>query len=330
MPPFGLQRSETMRERAPLAGTTGGDGRLLRRSCPASCICLCCGQKRRTLRNGAPDVIFEPTGRRGARRVALLHRRQDPGRDRRRTWASRGRPRSGWCRSRSPSGWCGSGWSIRSPAAWSWRQRLTERFGLVRAEVVPGDPDADGGTVGLGEAGAAEIARWLRRERPIVMAVGTGRTLKAAIDHLPPIELPAAPRGVADRQHRPGRVGGLLQRDLLDGRGGGGPALPDAAAGLRGLARGAGADARPGADPLDAGARGGRRRRFRRHRRDGRRGAALRRPLPDGGRARGGARPPARSARSAAGSSTATAGCCAAAPTSAPPARRSPTATARR
>ena len=98
-------------------------------------------------------------------------------------------------------------------------------------------PSDDGGTVGLGEAGAAEMARWLRREQPIVMAVGTGRTLKAAIDHLPPIDCP---------QHRvvsltgnigPDGVGGLLQRDLLHGRGGGGPALPDAAAGLRRLAR---------------------------------------------------------------------------------------------
>ena len=67
---------------------------------------------------------------------------------------------------------------------------LGERFGLVRAEVVPSDPDADGGTVGLGEAGAAEMARWLRASEPMVMAVGTGRTLKAAVDHLPPIDCP--------------------------------------------------------------------------------------------------------------------------------------------
>ena len=67
---------------------------------------------------------------------------------------------------------------------------LSKRYRLVRAEVVPTDPAAEGGTAGLGEAGAAEIARWLRRERPIVMAVGTGRTLKAAIDHLPPIDCP--------------------------------------------------------------------------------------------------------------------------------------------
>ena len=67
---------------------------------------------------------------------------------------------------------------------------LERRFGLARVEVVPSDPDRDGGTVGLGEAGAAEMLRWLRSERPIVMAVGTGRTLKAAIDHLPPLSCP--------------------------------------------------------------------------------------------------------------------------------------------
>jgi DNA-binding transcriptional regulator LsrR (DeoR family) len=64
---------------------------------------------------------------------------------------------------------------------------IEARWRLKRVEVVPSDPGRDGGAVGLGEAGAAEMARWLRLERPIVMAVGTGRTLKAAVDHLPPI-----------------------------------------------------------------------------------------------------------------------------------------------
>ncbi len=68
--------------------------------------------------------------------------------------------------------------------------QLRDRLGLIHAEVVPTDPGSEGGTVGLAEAGAAEIHRWLRSERPIVMAVGTGRTLKAAIDHLPPIKCP--------------------------------------------------------------------------------------------------------------------------------------------
>lgn len=66
-------------------------------------------------------------------------------------------------------------------------QALGERYKLVRAEVVPTDPGSDGGAVGIAEAAAAEMTRWLKREQPIVMAVGTGRTLKAAIEHLPPM-----------------------------------------------------------------------------------------------------------------------------------------------
>ncbi len=67
---------------------------------------------------------------------------------------------------------------------------LKDRFGLRRAEVVPADPGAEDGAIGLGEAGAAEIARWLRRREPVVMAIGTGRTLKAAVDLLPAIDCP--------------------------------------------------------------------------------------------------------------------------------------------
>ena len=82
--------------------------------------------------------------------------------------------------------------------------RLTDRFALVRVEVVPSDPDGDGGDASASARPARRRStRWLRSERPIVMAVGTGRTLKAAIDQLPPIELPAALRGLADRQYRP-------------------------------------------------------------------------------------------------------------------------------
>lgn len=66
--------------------------------------------------------------------------------------------------------------------------RLRDRFGLRQAEVTPSSPGEEGGTTGLGEAGAAEILRWLRRTEPIVVAVGTGRTLKAAVDNLPPIQ----------------------------------------------------------------------------------------------------------------------------------------------
>lgn len=69
-------------------------------------------------------------------------------------------------------------------------EALTTRFDLRRAEVVPTDPGSDGGAVGIAEAGAAEIERWLKRTDPIVVAIGTGRTLKAAVDQLPALSAP--------------------------------------------------------------------------------------------------------------------------------------------
>lgn len=68
--------------------------------------------------------------------------------------------------------------------------RLKSRFSLDVAEVVPSDPSSDSSTMGVAEAGAAEIERWLRRPDPVVMAVGTGRTLKAAVEQLMPMACP--------------------------------------------------------------------------------------------------------------------------------------------
>jgi DNA-binding transcriptional regulator LsrR (DeoR family) len=69
-------------------------------------------------------------------------------------------------------------------------ERLKEKYGLRQAEVVPTDPASSSSTVGIAEAAAAEIERWLKRPEPIIIAVGTGRTLKAAVDQLPPMECP--------------------------------------------------------------------------------------------------------------------------------------------
>ncbi|MCF6367905.1 sugar-binding transcriptional regulator [Rhizobium halophilum] len=69
-------------------------------------------------------------------------------------------------------------------------EALRSKYGLRQVEVVPSDPGAASTTVGIAEAGAAEIERWLRRQEPIILAVGTGRTLKAAVDQLPPMECP--------------------------------------------------------------------------------------------------------------------------------------------
>ena len=69
-------------------------------------------------------------------------------------------------------------------------QALKRKFALTHVEVVPSDPGSSSTTVGIAEAGAAELERWLKRSEPIVLAIGTGRTLKAAVDQLPAMECP--------------------------------------------------------------------------------------------------------------------------------------------
>lgn len=69
-------------------------------------------------------------------------------------------------------------------------EALRRRYALDLVEVVPTDPASDSAIIGIAEAAAAEIERRLRAPEPIVMAIGTGRTLKAAIEQLPAMECP--------------------------------------------------------------------------------------------------------------------------------------------
>ena len=68
--------------------------------------------------------------------------------------------------------------------------RLKSRFALDLVEVVPSDPNSKSTTIGIAEAAAAEIEKRLRSLEPIIMGIGTGRTLKAAIEQLTPMECP--------------------------------------------------------------------------------------------------------------------------------------------
>ena len=68
--------------------------------------------------------------------------------------------------------------------------QLRQRYALDFTEVVPSDPDAPGAIHGVAIAAATQIERWLRTDEPIVMAIGTGRTIKAAIEQLTPMEAP--------------------------------------------------------------------------------------------------------------------------------------------
>ncbi|AFL53441.1 DNA-binding transcriptional regulator LsrR (DeoR family) [Sinorhizobium fredii] len=68
--------------------------------------------------------------------------------------------------------------------------RLKDKYELTYIDVVPSDPGASSATVGIAEAGAGEIERWLKSPDPVVLAIGTGRTLKATIDQLPVMDCP--------------------------------------------------------------------------------------------------------------------------------------------
>jgi DNA-binding transcriptional regulator LsrR (DeoR family) len=66
--------------------------------------------------------------------------------------------------------------------------KLRAHYALDFVEVVPSDPGSDSTVLGLAQSGAAEIERRLKSSDPIVMAIGTGRTLKATIEQLTPME----------------------------------------------------------------------------------------------------------------------------------------------
>lgn len=68
-------------------------------------------------------------------------------------------------------------------------EALRTRFQLDYAEVVPGDADLDG-VVGLGGAAARQLEAHLSAKTPMVLAFGTGRTLRAAVDHVEPMRRP--------------------------------------------------------------------------------------------------------------------------------------------
>lgn len=66
--------------------------------------------------------------------------------------------------------------------------RLKDRFRLAACDVVPSDPNDPTSIVGLAQAGANELERYLKSEEGKILAFGTGRTLRACVDELPPLD----------------------------------------------------------------------------------------------------------------------------------------------
>ena len=84
-------------------------------------------------------------------------------------------------------------------------ERLSSRFGLSMCEVVPVDDDGpEAIDRKLAVAGAQVMERYLSEERPMVVAVSSGRTLKAAVDQVGQIDRP---------QHRLVSMVGAIAQD---------------------------------------------------------------------------------------------------------------------
>jgi DNA-binding transcriptional regulator LsrR (DeoR family) len=69
--------------------------------------------------------------------------------------------------------------------------RLKERFHhLSHCEVVPTDPAAPLSTAGIAERCANVLETTLRSETPVIVALGTGRAVRAAVERVSPIDRP--------------------------------------------------------------------------------------------------------------------------------------------
>lgn len=69
--------------------------------------------------------------------------------------------------------------------------QLRERFSLGLCQVVPSQGMAAAGiNRAVAVAGAEVMAQFIRSEQPLIIGVGSGRSLKAAIDELPEFERP--------------------------------------------------------------------------------------------------------------------------------------------
>jgi DNA-binding transcriptional regulator LsrR (DeoR family) len=69
-------------------------------------------------------------------------------------------------------------------------EALLERFGLKYCNVVPSDPKDTDSTAGVATSAATFIEQMLSGQTPVVMAVGTGRTLRAAVRQIQPMQAP--------------------------------------------------------------------------------------------------------------------------------------------
>jgi DNA-binding transcriptional regulator LsrR (DeoR family) len=69
-------------------------------------------------------------------------------------------------------------------------QRLAERFGLTHCEVAPADSQATSSVLGIAELAAAFLESRLRGGHHMIVGLGTGRAMRAAVDQMPRMACP--------------------------------------------------------------------------------------------------------------------------------------------
>ncbi len=68
--------------------------------------------------------------------------------------------------------------------------RVAERFDLEFCDVIPADRASPGSNAGIAVAAALRLNKLLASKTPMIIGVGTGRTLRAAVDELNGLERP--------------------------------------------------------------------------------------------------------------------------------------------
>ncbi|HVM82561.1 MAG TPA: sugar-binding transcriptional regulator [Candidatus Binatia bacterium] len=68
--------------------------------------------------------------------------------------------------------------------------RLTDKYQLRHCEVVPTDAVTPTSVTGVAQRAAALLEATLRAEKPAIVAIGTGRTMRAAVEQIPPMDCP--------------------------------------------------------------------------------------------------------------------------------------------
>jgi DNA-binding transcriptional regulator LsrR (DeoR family) len=69
-------------------------------------------------------------------------------------------------------------------------RQLGDRYALQHCDVVPSDPEHKAGVAGVATSAAAFLEQRLAATTPLIIALGTGRTLRAAVDQIRPMECP--------------------------------------------------------------------------------------------------------------------------------------------